>query len=208
MTSNAANWVAVLGGASRFSKEQLQAAYRCGLELARHGKHVLTGATTGIPHAAALGAKDGGGLVVGISPATNAGEHVDRYRKPLSAIDLVIYSGMSLDGRAPLILRSAGAAIFIGGEMGTLAEFAAGWLCGCPYLGLLEGAGGITQELRRIASSIKTTWGSTVLCASNPADLVEEICGRMDSSTVRTRTHREPDPVAEITAALEELRRC
>jgi len=205
MMADASKWVAVLGGARRYDKAQLHAAYRCGAELARHGRGIITGATTGVPYAAALGVMDEGGFVVGISPASSAAEHVGRFGKPLTAARLVIYSGLGVEGRGPLILRSAGAAIFIGGEMGTLAEFAAGWLCGCPYLGLLEGVGGITADLRRIAVSVETTWGSTVVCSSEPTALAAEICRRLDA----TAPQPEDGPtLADVTESIAELRPC
>jgi uncharacterized protein (TIGR00725 family) len=198
-------WVAVLGGAGRYDDAQLFAAYRCGIELARRGKHLLTGATTGIPFAAALGVKDAGGLVVGISPAASCCEHVTRYEKPLSPADLVIFSAMTLDGRAPLILRSAGAAIFIGGEMGTLAEFAAGWLCGCPYLGLLEICGGISSELRQLSASMQN-WGSTVIAKDDPIELVEAICTLLDSAEEPAWRNHEEKGVGDVLRSLEAVR--
>lgn len=204
MSDRASQWVAILGGASRYDEGQLRAAYRCGLELARQGRNVLTGATTGVPYAAALGARDRGGMVVGISPATSAKEHVERYGRPLSALDLVIYSGHNVDGRGPLILRSAGAAIFIGGEMGTLAEFAIGWICGCPYLGLLESAGGITADLRRIAGAMHTNFGSSLIVSDDPADLVAKICRCLDSSNVQSPA--ECAGAADVVAMLAEVR--
>lgn len=202
MIASRASWVAVLGGAVRYSDEQLREGYLCGRALARYGRNLLTGATTGIPYAAALGAKDGGSVVVGISPAANPDEHVERYCKPLSFIDLVIYSGMSFDGHALFILRSVGAAIFIGGEMGTLAEFAAGWIAGCPYLGVVRAAGGIAANLEDLASKIETTWGSTVICANGAVELVDDLCARMD------RDDSSPcvEPESAVARTIAELR--
>jgi uncharacterized protein (TIGR00725 family) len=202
--SASARSVAVLGGAGNCTPAQIRAAYVCGRELASRERYLITGATSGIPCAAALGAKDAGGLVVGISPARNATEHVKVYRKPLAWLDVVIYSGSSLDGRAQLILRSAGAAVFIGGEMGTLAEFAAGWLCGCPVLGLLEEMGGVTANLRRISTSM-TSWGSKVVSADDPVRLIDEVC-REDA--VHWTTLEADHEVQRILAAVGELRKC
>lgn len=201
-------WVAVLGGAHRYDRAQLRAAYECGAELARRGRNVITGATTGIPYAAALGAKDGGAMVVGISPAVGASEHVERFAKPVSAADLVIYSGLAVEGRGPLILRSAGAAIFIGGEMGTLAEFAAGWLCGCPYLAVLDSSGGIATQLAAIAASMQTCWGSTVVRASDPIALTAEICDRLDAMEAPAWAGQDRSVIADVLGAVAEVRRC
>jgi uncharacterized protein (TIGR00725 family) len=207
MSDAARPWVAVLGGAGRYDTAQLHAAYECGLELARQGCNVITGATTGVPHAAAFGAKDGGALVVGISPATCASEHVIKYGKPIVPADLVIYSGLAIDGRGPLILRSAQAAIFIGGEMGTLAEFAAGWLCGCPCLGLLESSGGVAANLRHIASSM-TNWGSVVIAADRPDELVRNVCAHLEATPQPDWRDHEEATAADVLRSIREIRQC
>ncbi len=51
-----------------------------GSEIAKRGYPLVTGAAPGLPHEAVLGAKQEGGLVVGISPALNLHEHVTRYQ--------------------------------------------------------------------------------------------------------------------------------
>jgi uncharacterized protein (TIGR00725 family) len=198
------DWIAVLGGASRYTAEQLRAAYTCGAEIGRRGKHLITGATNGIPYAASLGAKDKGALVIGISPALNAEEHVERYGRPLSAMDFVVYSGLGVDGRAPLILRSAAAAIFIGGEMGTLAEFAAAWICGCPDIGILESSGGITAQLRTIAASTQTTWGSSLVHDDDAATLARKVCAAVDARPGKAR--KESDRARRVAGIVADLR--
>ena len=198
------DWIAFLGGATRYTNDQLRAAYACGAELGRRGKHLITGATNGIPYAAALGAKDAGALVVGVSPAASASEHAGRFGRPLSAADFIVYSGLGVDGRAPLILRGAAAAIFIGGEMGTLAEFAAAWICGCPCLGLLESAGGITAELPHLVSSMTTTWGSAIVRADDAVDLATRVCAAVDAAGGSALY--EGDRVLQVTEAVADLR--
>jgi len=197
-------WVAVLGGATRYTDEQLRAAYLCGAEIGRRGKHLITGATNGIPYAAALGARDAGALVIGISPAQNESDHADLFGRPLSGADFIVFSGLGVDGRAPLILRSAAAAIFIGGEMGTLAEFAAAWICGCPCLGILESSGGITRDLTRIASSITTSWGSAIVRGDDAAMLAGTVCAAIDASG--RNAIPESEQVLRVMEAVGELR--
>ncbi len=58
-------WIAVLGGSVEYSEEQVLAAYDVGAAIAAHGMGIVTGATTGIPYAAIIGAKVAGGVVVG-----------------------------------------------------------------------------------------------------------------------------------------------
>lgn len=166
------NCFAVLGAAKRYTPAQLELGYRVGAAIGKAGKFTLTGATTGIPHAAAVGAVDHGGFVIGISPATNPSEHVQRYLKPLDSHHFIIYTGMGNDGRSPLIVRSASVALVIGGEAGTLQEFTSAWLNGTPIIGVLLGSGGIADELPRLAASFTTSFGSQIITASTPEELV------------------------------------
>ena len=183
------NYIAVLGAAKRYSEEQLVLGYRIGKAVAQIGKFLLTGATTGIPYAAAIGACDHGGFVLGISPASNPNEHRNRYGKPDDFHHTIIYTGLGNDGRSPLIVRSASIALFIGGEAGTLHEFTAAWLNGTPILGVLTGSGGIADELPRLAASFSTSFGSRLVVASDPVSLVEtSFAALLESSNSRKGT--------------------
>lgn len=167
-----ANWIAVLGAAKQFEPFQLELGYRVGTAVARAKKGLLTGATMGVPLAAAIGAKDHGGQVLGISPAENPAEHTTHFSKPLAFHDTIVFTGLGNDGRSPVIVRSAGIAVFVGGEAGTLQEFSAAWLNGTPIIGILEKSGGIADTLRAIANSFNTSFGSQVLASDSPEELV------------------------------------
>jgi uncharacterized protein (TIGR00725 family) len=174
-------WIAVLGGAACYDEGQIMAAHQVGREIARQGKNLVTGATTGIPYAAALGAKEGGALVVGISPAASPEEHVRKYWKPLDVFDFIVFTGVGAACRSSMLVQSAVGAIFLGGEFGTLNEFSAAWMCGDNVLGVLEGSGGITDTLRSTLARIETTWGSKVVFADDPADLTRRVCAEADA---------------------------
>ena len=83
----------------------------------------VTGATTGAPFWAAKGAKEAGGIVIGISPASTKREHVKTYGLPVEYHDLIIYTGFGYAGRNLLFTRSADAVITVAGRIGTLNEF-------------------------------------------------------------------------------------
>ncbi len=173
-------WIGVLGGSSRYDDRQLMAAYKVGQELAKRDKYIVTGGTTGIPYSAAVGAKEGGALVVGISPASSFEEHVTRFKKPLDYSDLTVYTGMGVAGRSSVLVQSVCGLIFIGGETGTLNEFTAAWMCGNNVLGILTGVGGISDSLDDLLSDIKTEWGSVVIQESDPVILVQKVCEEVD----------------------------
>jgi hypothetical protein len=173
--------IAVLGAASCATEEQVTVGFRVGREIARLGFNLITGMTLGVPYAAAIGAKSKGAVVVGVSPAASREEHIERYRRPLDCIDTAIYTGMGFEGRQPVLVRSAKGAVFVGGEFGTLAEFSAAWTAGNNVLGVLEGAGGISDFLSEIIAHTESDYGSVVIYDSRPEELVRSVCREVEA---------------------------
>lgn len=94
-----------------------------GKQIAIQGADITTGATTGFPFWAAMGAKIAGGLSIGLSPAKNEKEHVEGYRLPLDFMDIIIYTGFGYPGRDLFLTRSSDAIIIGPGRIGTFHEF-------------------------------------------------------------------------------------
>lgn len=197
------DWVAVLGGAARYDDRQIIAAHEIGRAIAQDGKHVITGGTTGVPYAAAIGAKTEGALVVGISPASNESEHMEWFRKPVDHVDLMIYTGLNVDGRSPLIVRSALAAIFIGGEFGTLNEFTSACLSGSGVLGVLEGHGGVSASIRGLLENAETNRDSAVIYETDAAQLVRKVCEEVDRRGSASRDEAVSEIGADVRATIE-----
>ena len=172
--------IAVLGSSVAYSDGEITAAFEVGSEIARNNKVLITGATTGVPYAAAIGAKRNGGTVIGISPADDYHDHIERFSKPADSHDLLIFTGMGYEGRNPIIVRSARAAIFIGGEFGTINEFAAAWTVGTPLLGILEGVGCVADLLQIATTRVRTRYGSTLIVESEPKKLARYVCSEID----------------------------
>ena len=107
--------------------EQWQAALSVGRQLAQKGHVVLTGGLGGIMTAACIGAKEAGGLTVGVLPGTRRSSPANRY------VDIPIYTGMG-EARNAINVKSCRAAIAIGGEYGTLSEIALALKGGCPII--------------------------------------------------------------------------
>lgn len=105
--------VAVIG-AGDCDPEEAAVAYEIGKLLALRGVALVTGGSTGVMEAASRGARDAGGLVVGILPGLRASDAND-------AVEVAIPSGMG-QLRNGLVVSSAGAVIAVGGEWGTLSE--------------------------------------------------------------------------------------
>lgn len=117
-----------------------------GREVILQGAVLLTGATTGAPYWAAIGAKEAGGFVIGLSPASSETEHVKKYRLPVDYHDMIIYTGFGYSGRNLLLTRSADGVIVTCGRMGTLNEFTIAFEDDKP-IGVLTNPGWMTDEI-------------------------------------------------------------
>ncbi len=120
--------------------DAMDKALELGREVIRQKGILVNGATTGFPLWAARGAKEEGGIVVGVSPASSEKEHVEKYDLPLEHTDMIIYTGFGYSGRNLLLTRSADAVIIGCSRMGTLNEFTIAFEDDKP-IGVLTGVG-------------------------------------------------------------------
>jgi uncharacterized protein (TIGR00725 family) len=153
--------------------DALEKTKELGAEIIRQGGVLVTGATTGAPYWAAIGAKDAGGFVIGLSPAGSEKEHVENYNLPLDYHDLIIYTGFGYSGRNLLLTRSADAVIVTCGRMGTLNEFTVAFEDQKP-IGVLVGTGGTADELKEIVARSHREH-KKIIYEPDPKKLVEKI---------------------------------
>ena len=151
--------------------------YQLGKEIAEHDCVIVTGGCPGLPFDATKGAKEAGGMVVGISPGLDLEEHVNKYHSPVDFIDILIFTGSGLMGREVIAVRSCDILIIVGGRSGTLGEFSIAYDEG-KVIGVMEGTGGITREIRDIVRAIEKDTGSRIVYSSEPAALVHELIKR------------------------------
>ncbi|MFH1200918.1 MAG: hypothetical protein V1484_01130 [bacterium] len=151
----------------------LDKAKELGREIARHGAVLVTGATTGFPFWAAMGAKEAGGISIGISPAASEREHVEVYKLPLDYMDLVIYTGFGYPGRDLLITRSADAVICGCGRIGTIHEFTVAFEDGKP-IGIFEGPWETDTELEDIIKKGHRI-NTKIAKGADPKKLLEDV---------------------------------
>jgi uncharacterized protein (TIGR00725 family) len=196
--SNPDQWIAVLGSATKYTEEQVIASYKVGSAIAKRGKNVITGATTGLPYAASIAAHKGGASVTGISPAKDHEQHVQEYCKPTDSIDFIVYSGLSIEGRGPLIIRSAAACIIVGGEFGTLNEFTAAWLIGGKIIGILTEHGGVADTISALLSKNISNYGNQVVFNSDPQELVDQVCDAVEDSQKTDSNNESGADIREI----------
>jgi len=167
--------IGIMGSAGGQLEDNVrQLVCHLGRTIAQRGYVLITGACPGIPHEAVKGAKEEGGIVVGISPALNLEEHVRKYHSPTRGYDSIIYTGSGLMGREIENIRSCDIVIFAGGRSGTLGEFAIAY-DEAKIIGVLEDTGGITEHLKGIISIMKKETGAIVCYDANPEHLLDKL---------------------------------
>jgi uncharacterized protein (TIGR00725 family) len=167
--------IGVMGGATGvISPEHLAKARDLGRAIARNGCVLVTGACPGLPLAAACGAKQEKGLVVGISPGLSLDEHVSKYRSPREFHDVLIFTGSGLMGREVVNIRSSDIVVIIGGRSGTLGELAIAYDEG-KLIGVLTGTGGISDMVADILAACAKDTGARALYNADPGRLIEKL---------------------------------
>lgn len=165
--------------------DALEKAKELGREIVRQGGILVTGATTGFPMWSAMGAKEEGGLSVGISPASSEVEHSEVYRLPLDYLDLIIYTGFGYSGRNLLLTRSSDA-VFVGcGRIGTINEFTIAFEDGKP-IGILNGEWETDEVLKTIIEKGRRE-NNKIVFDSDPKRLVEKVIELVKKDKVEDR---------------------
>ncbi len=165
------------------AENALELSKEVGREIIRQGGILTTGATTGAPYWAAIGAKEENGIVIGLSPAVSSRGHVKKYRLPTDFHDLIIYTGFNYSGRNLMLTRSSDAVIIICGRMGTLNEFTIAFEDNKP-IGVLTGSGGTADMIKKIVDNSHRGPGKIVY-HSDPQKLVKEIIKLIDREKVK-----------------------
>jgi uncharacterized protein (TIGR00725 family) len=147
-------------------------AERLGRTAAARGCVLLTGGTTGMPHLAGAAAKRAGGLHVGISPASDAREHAERYGLPVEGTDVIVYTGFGLKGRNVVLVRTCDVVLILRGGMGTLNELTIAHDEG-RVVGCLTGTGGVADEAERLLRALPKRAGTVVLFDEEPERLLD-----------------------------------
>jgi uncharacterized protein (TIGR00725 family) len=147
-------------------------AERLGTFLAQHGCILVTGATTGLPDMVAKAFRKCGGFALGISPAQDRKEHLERYGLPDDGADVIVYTGFGYKGRNVVNVRSTDLVIIFGGATGTLNEFTIAYDEG-KIIGILEESGGIADHIKEIVEFCKKPTRGLIIFNKDPEKLVE-----------------------------------
>lgn len=125
----------------------LDKAKELGRQVVEQGAIIVTGATTGFPLWAAMGAKEAHGISIGLSPAQSERDHVETWRMPIDYMDLIIYTGFGFPGRDLLFTRSCDAILIGCGRIGTIHEFTIAFEDDKP-IGVLEGPWTMAEQIK------------------------------------------------------------
>ncbi len=167
--------VGVMGSAGgKLTASVRQKVRRLGQGIASRGYVLITGACPGLPHEAVKGAKEAGGIVVGVSPALNFEEHVGVYHSPTRGYDAIIYTGSGLMGREIENIRSCDVVIFAGGRSGSLGEFAIAY-DESKVIGVLRGTGGISDHIAAIVKMVGKDTGAVLCYGEDPEELLDQL---------------------------------
>ncbi|HHY36388.1 MAG TPA: TIGR00725 family protein [Firmicutes bacterium] len=125
--------IGVIGQAGIIPPEVERLAVAVGREIGRRGGILLSGGRDGVMLAASRGAREAGGITVGILPgnSTAAGNPY---------LDVPITTGLDFNYRSLVLVHSCDALIMIGGKGGTLLELTAAYKNGRPVV-VLKGSG-------------------------------------------------------------------
>lgn len=154
-------------------------AERMGVEIAKHGHTITTGATVGLPFYAARAAKNAGGMSIGFSPASSLREHLYKYRLPIGPFDFINFTGMNYVGRDIHLVQSSDAIITVGGRFGSLHEFTTAVYSHMPC-GVLLGSGGAADVIPELMKNLEPPRRDLVVFDDNPERLVKTIIKMLD----------------------------
>lgn len=119
--------IGVIGG-SQPDKESRQNAFRVGQLIAEKGAILVCGGLSGVMEAASRGAKEAGGLTLGILPG-NSTDDANVY------VDIPVATGLGY-ARNSLVAMNSDVIIAIDGRYGTLSEIAYGCIYGKKIIGI------------------------------------------------------------------------
>jgi uncharacterized protein (TIGR00725 family) len=165
--------IGVMGSAETDTATALrEKATALGKAIAGRDVILLTGATAGVVYETGRAASDAGALHIGISPAADEREHVERYQLPLDACAAIIYTGFGLKGRNVVLVRSCDVVLFIAGSIGSLNEFTIAYDEG-KVIGCLIGTGGVADKVEELVRTLPKQTKARVFNDSDPERLID-----------------------------------
>ena len=165
--------VGVMGSAEAGAATALrEKAIALGRAIAGRDVILLTGATTGVVYETGKAATEAGVFHIGISPAGDEREHIERYQLPLDACAAIVYTGFGLKGRNVVLVRSCDVVLFIAGSMGSLNEFTIAY-DEDKVIGCLTGTGGVADSVEELVKTFPKLTEARILYDADPERLLD-----------------------------------
>ena len=147
--------VAVIGTSSP-STDEYEYAFELGKRLADEGYVVLTGGLGGVMEAALKGARDRGGITVGVIPTYSKSDANE-------FVDIPVLTGMG-HARNVVVAASGDVVVAVGGEYGTISEIAIALKLGKRVIGYkappVKGVENVTSVEEAVERVMRHTGGS------------------------------------------------
>ena len=159
-----------------------------GREIAKHGAILVTGATTGFPLWAAMGAKEAGGVVLGFSPASTEKEHIETFNLPVEYHDVIVYTGFGYPGRDLILTRSSDAVFFGCGRIGTIHEFTISFEDQKP-IGIYEADWGTDEVIKSILQNGHRA-NDRIAFDTDPKKLVKRVADLVNKDKINRASFR------------------
>ena len=141
--------ISVIGG-QEADERASRMAYEVGREIGARGHILICGGRTGVMREACRGAKESGGITVGILPGDDLGD-VNEF------VDIPLPTGIGYT-RNVLVARAGEAVIAIDGQLGTLSEIAFALISGRTVVGLgtweLRDGNGVEPPIERVEGAV------------------------------------------------------
>jgi uncharacterized protein (TIGR00725 family) len=117
-------------------------SYKVGYLIAKEGWLLVSGGRDGVMEHSSKGAKEAGGVTVGILPSQSIDE-ANEY------VDVPITTGLGMGMRSELMVQTIDAVIMIGGKNGTLKELSAAYMNSKPIV-IIRGTGEFADTIQNI----------------------------------------------------------
>ena len=151
-------------GASEISFEIEQKAIELGRLLAKNGYAISCGGLTGVMEAVCKGAKQEGGLTIGITP-------FESKRMANKYVDIEIPVPFS-QARNIIVILSGDACVAVSGKAGTLSEICFAWIYNKPLLALTD-VGGWSSKIA--GQQIDDRRKDKVIGIDNPQGIIDKL---------------------------------
>ena len=159
-----------------------------GREIAKYSAILITGATTGFPLWAAMGAKEVGGFVLGFSPASTEKEHIETFNLPVEYHDIIVYTGFGYPGRDLILARSSDAVFFGCGRIGTIHEFTISFEDQKP-IGIYEADWGTDEVIKSILQNGHRS-NDRIAFDTDPKKLVKRVADLVNKDKINRASFR------------------